>query len=145
MSRQQRADTRQQRLFMLLLSLLIMLVLWWRLPIGEIEKTIPATVVQQRFIDSLLIVRGNWLVKNKPVSLSSSSPDGNVYTLTVMSAQGWPQPQHGCQLLWQQLMGKPAEALLVRQQQRADYCSYLLTTGGELHYYPSTGSVLLYN
>ncbi|WP_298440974.1 hypothetical protein [uncultured Ferrimonas sp.] len=145
MDKQQRSESHMERLLLWLLSLLLALLVLWQLPIGDAQRSVPANLVQQRFLESLYAVRGQWLLNNQPQLLPWQAPDGQAYQLPMLQERGWPDPQQNCGLLWHQLMGSEADALLQVQQFDQGHCRFVLNDLAELHYYPSTGSVLLYD
>lgn len=144
MSRQGWAEYRLERTVVVLATVVLILILLLNAPLHYTERGVPAHLVQQRFLQSLTLLRGQWLLHGQPQFVDWRSPSGESYQVKMSKARGWPQPDRDCRMLWHQLMGKPAEALLAWQQFQRDYCRFRLLDGADLRYYPDTGSVIVY-
>ncbi|WP_028116099.1 hypothetical protein [Ferrimonas senticii] len=123
------------------LALLLLLLMVFYSTTPTIDLHAPANgLLQQRLLMSVNGVRSEWLLQGQPLQVRWRNPEQ--ITMLLPTTNGWPQPQQGCRLLWQQLMGAPALALLSHSQWQQDHCHFQLQVERQLRYFPATGSVV---
>lgn len=129
-----------------LVWLLVALVLVVGLSLWKRRPEVPAPVIQERWLQSLNLARGQWLQGQKGGQLAWRAPDGQTVTLVVDPLTGWPQPTPSCEFLWLALMGEPAEGLLKgveRPEADPTHCRYRLGERRVMSYFSHSGSVIL--
>ncbi|TKB55992.1 hypothetical protein [Ferrimonas aestuarii] len=106
-------------------------------------------VAQQRFLTSVNLAKGQWLMDGRPSRLQWQVPGSDQAAWLSMNAHGWPMAKSGCNQLYSQLMGEAPETLDldVSEQQvsrvsGAKVCFYSIQAW-QLQYHSATGSVIL--
>lgn len=154
---QQKADNELLTLLGKIFALIILLLVLSYLAFGyfvSIQQVGQQNiqVVHNRLLNTLGVIRSQWLIRGKPSSLKldwRSEPEGEVEAtgFVAMAEGGWPIPNEasvaGCRELIDELLGAGySQQIVTRFNSSSGVCRYIGESGGSISYQTGSGRVI---